>query len=146
MSKITDIIKNPSIIGKYINGVIHAKCKKEQVYWLAFVKEDNGGWYIDLPEWTGSHANLAMVAGSDDLLDHLLKTDNRVEIEVVKSDIPLDGMEDYFCCKQIDMTLMGGATYTVHGVPGFDHTIWICPVTLFVLGEYPKYLYVRQTR
>jgi hypothetical protein len=44
------------------------------------------------------------------------------------------------------MTLMGGATYTVHGVPGFDRTIWICPVTLFVLGEYPKYLYVRQTK
>ena len=34
MSKITDIIKNPSIIGKYINGVIHAKRKKEQVYQL----------------------------------------------------------------------------------------------------------------
>lgn len=145
MSKITDIIKNPSIIGKYINGVIHAKCKKEQVYQLAFVKEDNGGWYIDLPEWTGPHANLAMVAGSDDLLDHLLNTGNRVEIEVVKSDIPLDDMCGYFCCKQIDMTLTGGATYTVHGVQGFDRTIWICPVTLFVLGEYPKYLYVRQT-
>ena len=40
MSKITDIIKNPGIIGKYINGVIHAKCKKEQVYQLAFVKEE----------------------------------------------------------------------------------------------------------
>ena len=146
MSKITDIIKNPGIIGKYINGVIHAKCKKEQVYQLAFVKEDNGGWYIDLPEWTGSHANLAMVAGSDDLLNHLLKTDNRVEIEVVKSDKPLDDMGGYFCCKQIDMTLTGGATYTVHGVPGFDRTIWICPVTLFVLGEYPKYIYVRQTK
>ena len=146
MSKITDIIKNPGIIGKYINGVIHAKRKKEQVYQLAFVKEDDGGWYIDLPQWTGPHANLAMVAGSDDLLDHLLKTGNRVEIEVVKSDKPLDGMAGYFCCKQIDMTLMGGATYTVHGVPGFDRTIWICPVTLFVLGEYPKYLYVRQTK
>lgn len=146
MSKITDIIKNPGIIGKYINGVIHAKCKKEQVYQLAFVKEEDGGWYIDLPQWTGAHANLAMVAGSDDLLDHLLKTNNRVEIEVVKSDKPLDDMWGYFCCKQIDMTLTEGATYTVHGVPGFDRTIWICPVTLFVLGEYPKYLYVRQTK
>ena len=48
MSKITNIIKNPGIIGKYINGVIHAKRKKEQVYQLAFVKEEDGGWYIDL--------------------------------------------------------------------------------------------------
>jgi hypothetical protein len=40
MSKITNIIKNPGIIGKYINGVMHAKRKKEQVYQLAFVKEE----------------------------------------------------------------------------------------------------------
>lgn len=62
MSKITDIIKNPGIIGNYINGVIHAKWRKEQVYQLAFVKEEDEGWYIDLPQWTGAHANLAMVA------------------------------------------------------------------------------------
>ena len=146
MSRILDIIQNPSIIGKYINGVIQAKSKKEQVYQLAFNKEENGGWYIDLPQWTGAHANLAMVAGSDDLLDHLMKRNNREELEVVKSNMPLDGMEDYFCCKQIDMSLMGGATYTVHGVQGFDRTIWICPVTLFVLGEYPKFIYIRQTK
>ena len=146
MSRILSIIKKTGFIGKYINGVIHAKCKKEQAYQLAFVKEENGMWYIDLPKWTGSHANLAMVAGSDDLLDHLMRTNNRVEIEVVKSNMPLDGMEDYFCCKQIDMSLMGGATYTVHGVQGFDKTIWLCPVTLFVLGEYPKFIYIRQTK
>ena len=87
-----------------------------------------------------------MVAGSDDLLDHLMKRNNRVEIEVVKSDKPLDDMWGYFCCKQIDATLMGGSTYTVHGCEGFDKTIWICPVTLFVLGEYPKYIYIRQTK
>ena len=146
MSAISNIIKHPGIIGKYINGVINAKCKKEQVYQLAFVKEADGGWYIDLPQWTGAHANLAMVAGSDDLLDHLLKQDNRVEIEVVKSAKPLDDMWGYLCCKQIDVSYLGGATYTVHGVQGFDKTIWICPVTLFVLGEYPKFIYIRQTK
>lgn len=145
MGNILNFIKHPGIIGKYINGVINAKVRKEQVYQLAFVKEADGGWYIDLPQWTGAHANLAMVAGSDDLLDHLLKRDNRVEMEVVKSDTPIDGMEGYFCCKQIDMSLLGGATYTVHGVRGFDRTVWICPVTLFVLGEYPKFIYIRQT-
>lgn len=146
MGKILNIIKNSSVVGKYINGIIHAKCDKKSVYHLGFVKENNGGWYIDLPEWEGSHANLAMVAGSDDLLDHLLKRNNRVEIEVVKSDKPLDDMWGYFCCKQIDMSLMGGATYTIHGCEGFNKTIWICPVTLFVLGEYPKYIYIRQTK
>ena len=125
MGNILDIIKNPGIIGKYINGVINAKVNNEQVYQLAFVKEADGMWYIDLPNWTGSHANLAMVAGSDDLLDHILKGNNRVEIEAVKSDTPIDGMVGCFCCKQIDMSLLGGATYTVHGVNGFNRTIWI---------------------
>ena len=146
MGKILDIVKNPSIIGKYIHGVIDAKSQKEQVYRLAFVKEGDGGWYIDLPDWEGAHANLAMVAGSDALLDHLHQANNRVEVEVVKSDKPLDDMVGYFRCEQIDMSMFGGSTYNVFGVEGFDRTIWICPVTLFVLGEYPKYIYIRQTK
>ena len=39
MSRLLDIIKKPGIIGKYINGVINAKWKKEQIYQLAFNKE-----------------------------------------------------------------------------------------------------------
>lgn len=145
MSKISNIVKNPGIIGKYINGVVNARSKKENVYQLAFVKEADGGWYIDLPSWEGAHANLAMVAGSDLLLDHLLKQNNRVE--VVKSDVPLptyDNDSRFFRCEQIDTSLFGGSTYNVFGVEGFNHTIWICPVTLFVLGEYPKFIYIRQ--
>ena len=42
MGNILDIIKNPGIIGKYINGVINAKVNNEQVYQLAFVKEADG--------------------------------------------------------------------------------------------------------
>lgn len=146
MNKIANIVKNPSVIGQYISGVIEQATSKKNVYQLAFVKEEDGGWYIDLPSWTGAHANLAMVAGSDLLLDFLLKDGNRVEVEVVKSDKPLPEYEDderFFRCEQIDMSLFGGSTYEVYGLQGFDHTIWICPVTLFVLGEYPKYIYIR---
>lgn len=146
MSKITNIVKNPSVIGQYISGVIEEATSGKNVYQLAFVKEEDGGWYIDLPSWTGAHANLAMVAGSDLLLDFLLKDGNRVEVEVVKSDKPLaeyDSDESFFRCEQIDMSLFGGSTYDVYGLEGFDNTIWICPVTLFVLGEYPKYIYIR---
>lgn len=146
MGKILDIVNNPSVIGQYINGVINAKSRKEQVYQLAFVKEDDDVWYIDLPNWEGAHANLAMVASSDLLLDYLDKGNNRVEVEVVKSDMSLDNMVDCFRCEQIDMSLIGGSTYNVFGVEGFDRTIWICPVTLFVLGEYPKYIYIRQKK
>ena len=143
MSTITDFLKKPAVVGEYVASVIKSKFANKSVYNLTFVKEESGYWYIDLPEWNGSHANLAMVAGSDVLLEHLLKDGNMVEVEVVKSNVPLDGMEDYFCCKQVEMSLLG-ATYEVYGVDGFDGKIWICPVTLFVFGEYPKYMYISQ--
>ncbi len=37
-----------------------------------------------------------------------------------------------------------GSTYKVNGLEGFTRNIWVCPVTLFVLGEYPKYIYVKK--
>lgn len=143
MGKILDIVKNPSVIGQYINGFANARCNGGNVYDLTFVKESNSVWYIDLPEWKGSHANLAMVAGSDLLLDHLDNGNNRVEVEVIKSGTSLENMNDYFCCEQVDMSMFGGSTYNVIGLEGFNRQIWICPVTLFVLGEYPKYIYIR---
>lgn len=148
MSKIVNILRNPSVIGQYISGVIHQKMAAGNVYHLSFNKESSGCWYIDLPSWKGSHASLAMVDGSDLLLDFLLKQNNRVEIEVVALDIPDKEYEEkggYFRCVQIEKNI-GGATYNVLGLPGFDHTIWICPVTLYVLGSYPKYLYIRQLK
>ena len=32
----------------------------------------------------------------------------------------------------------------VNGLEGFTKEIWICPVTLTVLGHYPKYIYIKQ--
>lgn len=150
MSKLVNILKNTKTIGKYVNGVINARRTNIGIYELSFVKEDDGIWYIDLPNWTGAHASLAMVAGSDLLLDHLLNMDNRVNVEVIKSEKPLaeydEATSGYFRCEQIEMSMLGGATYNVFGVEGFNHTIWICPVTLFVLGEYPKFIYIRQLK
>lgn len=146
MGKLSDIVKNPGVVGQYVSGLVSARCDTKNTYNLTFVKEANGGWYIDLPNWKGAHANLAMVAGSDLLLDHLHRENNQVGIEVVKSDKPLDNVPGYFVCEQLEMSMFGGATYKVSGLEGFDKTIWICPVTLFVLGEYPKFLYIRQTK
>ena len=46
---------------------------------------------------------------------------------------------------QGEHTLTGGSTYHVTGLDGFERDIWLCPVTLFVLGQYPKYLYVKKS-
>jgi hypothetical protein len=40
--------------------------------------------------------------------------------------------------------LTGGAQYEVSGIAGFTKKIWLCPVTLFVLGNYPAYIYLKK--
>ena len=45
---------------------------------------------------------------------------------------------------RLDHSLTGGAHYEVRGLDGFNHKIWLCPVTLFVLGTYPAYIYVKK--
>ena len=53
-------------------------------------------------------------------------------------------MEGYFECVKQYSGLFAGATYKVNGLPDFTREIWICPVTLTVLGHYPNYIYIKQ--
>lgn len=136
---------------KFAKGICGFR-KKE--YDLQFVYEPNDNlWYIDMP-WPGDRYNLAMVAGSDKLLDRLSGNDrtpgcrraNRVRVLVTPSSKPLPEMKDkgYIECEQQYATILGGSTYKVYGLPGFTREIWICPVTLTVLGHYPKYIYIKK--
>jgi len=141
---------------------------KKEVYDLSFVK-DAGTWYIDLPNWPWKRSNLAMVCGADKMLDLLAaspendKGPNRVRLQVKPADKPMDEQqrsdlfaENWVELRQIDSTLTGGATYTAEGQPMKNfvsvdlltnqvtpRTLWLCPVTLFVFGQYPKYFYGR---
>ena len=153
---LTKLVK---LLGSAITG-------KKEVYDLTFVKDD-GTWYIDLPEWPWKRENLAMVCGADKMLDLLAATPqndkglNRVRLQVKPSAEPvapdaLQSMlkEDWVELTQIRSSLTGGATYTFKGKIAADFTVkdywtgeakprtlWLCPVTLFVMGEYPKYFY-----
>ncbi len=112
---------------------------------LAFNKEEDGLWYIDYPQWAGPHKALMMVAGADTLLDLLNDGSNRVEIEVAYEDF-----EGASLLSRLDWRLTGGANYWF--VPCEDDyeddfdgfKVWLCPVTLFVFGSYPKYIYFKQ--
>ena len=53
-------------------------------------------------------------------------------------------MNGYFECVKQYSGLFAGATYQVNGLEGFTREIWICPVTLTVLGHYPQYIYIKQ--
>lgn len=138
MSKFTSYIRIGFIFAKGILGI------RKKSYRLGFVKESKDQiWYIDMP-WPGDRSNLSMVASSNKLLDYLCQEDGGyVTVDV----LPRQNKENnpgYFECKQVESTLFGGAFYEVHGLDGFSREIWICPITLCVLGHYPKYIYIRK--
>lgn len=149
-----NIITYAKLAMKYVGGVCGTS-KKEYDLQFVFVPEDNL-WYIDMP-WSGDRYNLAMVAGANKLLDYLSDEDNpnRVRVLVRPSSEPLEGLDGYFECERhfpaIDASvteslthIASGATYGVNGLKGFTREIWICPVTLTVLGHYPKYIYIKK--
>ena len=118
---------------------------RRRVYDLTFVYvPEDKLWYIDMP-WPGDRYNLAMVAGSNHLLTFLdTKKENRVHVLVRPSKKKQAFMNGYFECVKQYSGLFAGATYKVNGLEGFSREIWICPVTLTVLGHYPQYIYIKQ--
>ena len=120
---------------------------RRRVYDLQFVYvPEDKTWYIDMP-WPGDKYNLAMVAGSNHLLKFLdYKGEKRVRVLVRPSSKAISQLtnEGYFECEKQYFGLFRGATYKVHGLEGFSRDIWICPVTLTVLGYYPNYIYIKQ--
>ena len=138
----TNIFKNAKVVPNFAKGIL-AMRKKEYRLRFVYVPEDRL-WYIDMP-WAGDRYNLAMVAGSDKLLDFLCEEDdgNYVTVDV----LPRNKREEhpeFFELEQTAHTLTGGSFYDVNGLDGFTRDIWICPVTLCVLGHYPKYIYIKK--
>lgn len=85
-----------------------------------------------------------MVSGADELCHFLSDDDKFTYVNV----IPTNKEEEhpsYAKLVQKQHSLTGGSTYEVTELEGFNRDIWLCPVTLFVLGQYPKYLYVKKT-
>lgn len=133
-------------INNLFNGakiLVSNSLKTRHKYTLKFNHEEDGNWYIDFPNWPFDHHNLMMVAGADKLCAFLSDDDEFAHVSVIPSNKPLD-KPGYACLVQGEHSLTGGSIYTVTNLPGFNRDIWLCPVTLFVLGTYPKYIYVKK--
>lgn len=137
----SNFINNFKAIHHFISGIFS---NEKGEYTLTFVQDPDDRWYIDMP-WDGNRANLEMVAGADDLLTYLdTEKHHRVTIHVIPSEIQLD-VDDHIELRQIDKSLTGGSHYDATSFVGFRmKKIWICPVTLCVLGHYPKYIYIKK--
>jgi hypothetical protein len=116
--------------------------------------KDNEGWFIDLPEFLemglGTKGNLAMVAGSDLLLDELSGNGDDITLEI--SDQLFEGFEHHMVMGDMGMDQdvleeyghpiqIGGYYHRVSD--GFQ--IWLCPVCRYVFqGDYPEHIYVKK--
>lgn len=116
---------------------------KKEEYIIKFNHEEDGLWYVDFPNWPFDHHNLLMVAGADELCAFLSEDNISSYISVIPAS-EKEEHEGYAELTRVNSSLTGGATYEVKNLPGFNRDIWLCPVTLFVLGEYPKYMYIKK--
>ena len=133
---IQDLLKGAKAMSRSVFG-------KRDEYQIKFNHEDDGLWYVDFPNWPFDQHNLLMVSGADRLCAFLYDDDITTEVLVRPSNKRLQ-LEGYAELVQKEHSLTGGSTYEVRNLEGFSRDIWLCPVTLFVLGRYPKYMYVKK--
>ena len=133
---ISDLVHGAKVMSKSVFG-------HRDEYHIKFNHEADGLWYVDFPNWPFDHHNLLMVAGADKMCAFLSDDDVTTEVLVRPSKKRLE-LEGYAELVQKDHSLTGGSTYEVCNLEGFNRDIWLCPVTLFVLGRYPKYMYVKK--
>lgn len=135
-------------IVKGIKILLKSIFKTNNTYIISFTKESDNKWYVDFPNWPFDHHNLMMVAGADKLCEGLSYDGRHTKIEVMPTNKPRTNSE---LLKDVDIiaerkeySITGGSDYYA-STPWLNNNLfWLCPVTLFVLGKYPKYLYIKK--
>lgn len=133
---------------------------RKNEYNLHFVAEVDSTikrWYYDFKHWGFRHGNLEMVDGADDLCELYANGQNEVTVNIICTEKPQSHpttVYDEFIAEPLPKEwtswkdkYIWGRNYTHVDPNDEDKTtkMWICPVTLFVLGRYPKYIYIRKT-
>lgn len=109
-------------------------------------------WYYDwdkdhLFKWAFKEDNLEMVSGADKLCEKFSNGKQNIEINIVQSNEKLKFSNNYceFIRKPLSTGFIDrfclGAEYVDSKTGEY---MWICPVTLFALGKYPKFLYIER--
>lgn len=73
---------------------------------LRFYKNTEDQWYIDLPGWRGSIADLEMVQGVDTMLDKV--SDNKNECFLDMIDEPFEGADEIHLIEDLADSIGGG--------------------------------------
>jgi hypothetical protein len=109
-----------------------------------FYKTKSKDWYIDLPGWTGSVEELAMVQGADTMLDQVSGYTNECYLKI--SDQPFDGAEVIKLVSSRTDTYGGGGDYVLERYESetINHKMWLCEVTRYVFDALPEYIYFKK--
>jgi hypothetical protein len=104
-----------------------------------FYKEGEN-WFIDLPEWEGSKAELAMVSGADAMLDIISEGTGKARLT-----ISLQEFTNSDALKKLnDTPEIGGARYIMSKYKGIEYNLemWLCAVTEWLFGYMPDNIYI----
>lgn len=126
-------------------------------YTLSFVKDDDGVWYYNFKGWGFAKYHLTMVSGADAMCEVMSKDSKEAKVDIIasKNRLPSDKIagyqewvaDDRFEHETFIDDIIRGRTYTKLWVDDNGtsrvQVFWICPVTLFVLGRYPNFLYLK---
>lgn len=140
---VNDLLNGAQVMASSVFG-------RKREYNLQFNHEEDGCWYVDFPGWPFDHHNLMMVSGADKLCDLLSYDGKHTKVKV---SIPKDGkrkicqshdINEEFELRRSGYGLTEGATYQVNlnQFKKYGGFLWLCPVTLFVLGKYPECMYI----
>ena len=123
-------------------------------------QEEDGRWYIDLPEYIesgiGSKANLEMVAGADTLMSTLAQGATTITLKFTDTEfegyhVHLVRSSNYGYTSEFidDVELQAGAWYHYYDkrkwyqIKAKEHILWLCPVTLYLFNNtYPENIYI----
>lgn len=114
---------------------------------LKFYKDYDSRWFVDLPDYPGGKEDLEMVMNADVWLDVLSQGTNQVYLYI--SDQPmLNGETLHYHapgCTLVEYEYNEGATYHLYSYMGikYDFKLWLCDVTQFVFGNFPKIIYYK---
>lgn len=107
------------------------------MYEVTFVKIGRK-WYCKVPGFPAElFEHTLMVGGASKFLDYYSRGESEIVATVRACDV---SAERFFCgarLHKVNSTLAGGAFYKDPS-GNFNEEIWLCPVTLFLLGNYPE--------
>ena len=107
-------------------------------------KKVHGEWYCDIKGWPEKFfPNSLMVGDASKLIQKMSDGKEYVTFDVIPTKNEID--EPGLVKLMLESSSIAGGGYYETIVDGEEFSVvWLCPVTLFVLGRYPKYIYFRR--